>query len=137
MSCCTEDGSSMLAHEELHYSCWPIPIEPHDEFYDQFNQHCLNFVRSSLAPDGRCKLGYGKQISKVTHFLDASTVYGSDLKSQSEVRSFKHGHLRMLDDFGRDLLPLTDNKDTCGGESSPCFFAGKICQFSNQKSITT
>lgn len=114
----------MLAHEELHYSCWPILIEPHDEFYDQFNQHCINFVRSSLAPDGRCKLGYGKQISKVTHYLDASTVYGSDLKTQNEVRSFKQGRLRMLDDFGRDLLPLTDRKSICGGENTPCFFAG-------------
>lgn len=63
----------------------------------------------------------------MTHFIDASPVYGSDEKTMSEVRSFQGGRLRMLDDFGRQLLPLTTDKKTCVTlDKGPCFFAGKI-----------
>lgn len=48
------------------------------------------------------------------------------MKTQGEVRSFRHGMLRMTDDYGRQLLPLTDDKNSCGQEHGPCFFAGKI-----------
>lgn len=66
------------------------------------------------------------QVSKVTHFIDASAVYGSDEKTKSEVRSFQGGRLRMLDDFGRQLLPLTTDKKTCVTlDKGACFFAGK------------
>lgn len=60
----------------------------------------------------------------MTHFIDASPVYGSDEKTMSEVRSFQGGRLRMLDDFGRQLLPLTTDKKLCL-DKGPCFFAGK------------
>lgn len=30
----------------------------------------------------------------------------------------------MFDDFGRELLPLTNNEKTCGLEPGPCFFTG-------------
>lgn len=129
----------------------PIALEPDDEFYSQFDQGCMNFVRSALAPDGHCELSYGKQvkkscksysklceysidkwhlmvklkISKVTHFIDASVIYGSDAEKLSEVRSFQGGRLRMLDDFGRQLLPLTVDKKTCVSlDKGPCFFTG-------------
>lgn len=65
------------------------------------------------------------QSSKVTHFVDGSAIYGSDLKIQAEVRSFQGGRVRMLDDFGRELLPLSVDKDACGSlDKGPCFFAG-------------
>lgn len=65
------------------------------------------------------------QISKVTHFIDASVIYGSDAEKLSEVRSFQGGRLRMLDDFGRQLLPLTVDKKTCVSlDKGPCFFTG-------------
>lgn len=62
ISCCTEDGSAPLSPNQRHYACLPIEIEPHDEFYEHFKQGCMNFVRSALAPDAGCKLGYGKQV---------------------------------------------------------------------------
>lgn len=62
INCCADDGSSILPAPFAHFGCMPIEIEPQDEFYSQFNQKCINFVRSSLAPDGECKLGYGKQV---------------------------------------------------------------------------
>lgn len=150
--CCAKDGSAPLPQEELHFACFPIQIDPQDSFYSEFRQGCINFVRSALSPDPECKLGYGKQVnwiesvfctaittklkpifafpshfqlSKVTHFLDGSAIYGSDLKTLAEVRSFEGGRVRMLDDFGRDLLPLSVDKDTCGTlDNGPCFFAG-------------
>lgn len=81
-------------------------------------------MRSALSDDTTCNLGYAKQLSKVTHFIDGSAIYGADLKTQSEVRSFRGGELRVLDDFGRPMLPLTENKESCGMERGPCFFAG-------------
>lgn len=62
----------------------------------------------------------------MTHFIDASAVYGTDEKTLADVRSFQGGRLRMLDDFGRQLLPLTLDKNTCVTlDKGPCFFAGK------------
>lgn len=146
--CCSKDGRHILPREFQHFACLPISIDPDDEFYSQFDQGCMNFVRSALAPDGQCQLGYGKQvfthisnilcifnfiflgmllqISKATHFIDASPIYGTDEKTVSEVRSFQGGRLRMLDDFGRQLLPLTVDKKTCVSlDKGPCFFTGK------------
>ena len=60
--CCTKDGRRILPREKLHFACLPIFIEPDDDFYSQFDQGCMNFVRSALAPDGQCQLGYGKQV---------------------------------------------------------------------------
>lgn len=65
--CCTEDGSSLLPPEMLHYACFPIQIAADDPFYSQFRQGCINFVRSGLSPDADCKLGYGKQVSRILH----------------------------------------------------------------------
>lgn len=62
INCCADDGSSILPPPFAHFGCMPIEVDPHDEFYSQFNQKCINFVRSSLAPDSECKLGYGKQV---------------------------------------------------------------------------
>lgn len=62
VSCCSEDGSSVLPQHMLHYACQPIEIEPEDEYYSHFNQGCINFVRSALSVDNECKLGYGKQV---------------------------------------------------------------------------
>lgn len=62
----------------------------------------------------------------MTHFIDGSVIYGSDFKTEAEVRSFRGGRLRMLEDFGRELLPLTVDKEACVSlEKGPCFFAGK------------
>lgn len=58
------DGKRVLPREALHFACMPILIEPNDEFYSNFDQGCMNFVRSALGPDGQCELSYGKQVWK-------------------------------------------------------------------------
>lgn len=60
--CCTKNGQHVLPNEALHFACLPILIDAEDEFYRQFDQGCINFVRSALATDGQCQLGYGKQV---------------------------------------------------------------------------
>jgi len=116
----------MLSPQESHYGCFPIHVDKNDHFYQTFKQGCINFVRSSLVPNTDCKMGYGKQLSKVSHYLDGSVFYGSDSNTQTEVRSFKNGKLRMFNDFGRDMLPLSKEKDACltMKKGSACFFAG-------------
>lgn len=113
--------------ERRHFACMPIAVEPHDEFYANFGIRCMNFVRLSLAPNMDCRATFGKQRSKVTHFLDASPVYGSSLETARELRLFKGGRLRMFNDFGRDMLPLTNDKSACGNDdpSMTCFKSGE------------
>lgn len=129
VGCCTADGAAVLPDDRRHWACLPIEIEGTDEFYGPFGQRCISMVRSALAVDdddwGRCSLGYAKQLSKVSHYIDGSAVYGSDERTQEEVRSFRGGRLRVLDDFGRDLLPLVGaGAPACGTERGPCFMAG-------------
>ena len=75
VQCCSAKGESILPADRSHFACMPIPVEADDEFYKNFKVRCMNFVRLSLAPTTDCKMTYGKQRSKVTHFLDASPVY--------------------------------------------------------------
>lgn len=104
----------------------PIFIDQDDEFYRKFNQRCMNFVRLAIAPDHNCRLGYAKTLSKVTHYIDGSAIYGSDMKTSSELRSFHHGKLRMFIDFNRELLPLDPKSDDCIMHGSACFMAGDV-----------
>ncbi|XP_034116256.1 chorion peroxidase [Drosophila albomicans] len=126
VQCCTEGGKSMLPKEKTHFACLPISVAPDDEFYGAFGVRCLNLVRLSLVPSPDCQLSYGKQRSKVTHFLDASPIYGSHEQAALELRTFRGGQLTMHHEHGRDLLPLTDDKSACGGGESgkTCFKAG-------------
>lgn len=92
-----------------------------NRFHMRFCGACFLFVHFWLV--------FSSQLSKVTHFIDASSIYGSDLKTQAEVRSFRGGRVRMLEDFGRELLPLTIEKEACVSlEKGPCFFAGEFLQ---------
>lgn len=129
ISCCSEDGSTILPPHLLHYACLPIQISPNDPFYSRFNQRCINFVRSSLVPHDDCKIGYAKQFSRVTHYLDGSFIYGSDAQTLHSLRTFTGGQMNVFDDFGRELLPLsTDPNSNCLtlARGSACFAAGDV-----------
>uniref|UniRef100_A0A1I8PRJ4 Chorion peroxidase n=1 Tax=Stomoxys calcitrans TaxID=35570 RepID=A0A1I8PRJ4_STOCA len=126
VQCCTENNADVLPPHQRHFACMPIPVEMNDEFYAHFGIRCMNFVRLSLAPNTDCRAGYGKQRSKVTHFLDGSAIYGSSVETARELRLFRGGKLRMFNDFGRDMLPLTTDKGACGNDdpSATCFKSG-------------
>ncbi|XP_053964622.1 chorion peroxidase [Anastrepha ludens] len=126
VECCTPNGGHALPPHKRHFACMPITVAEDDEFYSTFNIRCMNFVRLSLAPNIDCKLSYGKQRSKVTHFIDASPVYGSSEETARELREFNGGRLRMSKEFGRELLPLTSDKGSCDShdESKICYKSG-------------
>lgn len=127
MQCCSPEGKVALSPQQSHFACMPIHVEPDDEFFSAFGVRCLNFVRLSLVPSPDCQLSYGKQLTKVTHFVDASPVYGSSDEASRSLRAFRGGRLRMMNDFGRDLLPLTNDKKACPSEEAgkSCFHSGK------------
>lgn len=68
------------------------------------------------------------QMNKITHFLDGSVIYGSSVEQNADLRSFEGGLLEVMDDFGRELLPLTKESDACltMEQGSACFASGNI-----------
>lgn len=124
VECCTKDGAHVLQGDQSHFGCLPIKVSPHDPFYSKFGVRCLNFVRLELARNGHCKLGYAKQVSKVTHFVDASTVYGSNEELAVALRTFQKGQLRNSFPAGIQFPPLNRNPNVCEPWAKVCFEAG-------------
>lgn len=129
ISCCSADDAQPMPS---HFACMAIPVAKDDEFYGRFGKRCINFVRSALAPNPECRFNYGQQISKVTHFLDGSVIYGSDEHTERGIREQVGGRLRMFHDFHRQLLPLAqpgDAPDECAKSERPdnaCFVTGDV-----------
>ena len=86
----------------------------------------MDFVRLAIAPDHSCKLGYAKTLSKVSHYIDGSAIYGSDGETARSLRSFQKGQLKMFIDFNRELLPLDATSDNCLISGAACFKAGDV-----------
>lgn len=126
VKCCSSDGSSVIPPHQAHFACMPIFIDQDDEFYRRFHQRCMNFVRLAIAPDHTCQLGYAKTLSKVSHYIDGSAIYGSDVQTMMDLRSFKNGQLKMFIDFDRALLPLNPKSQDCLVHGSACFMAGDV-----------
>lgn len=124
IQCCATDGSRALDGEQSHFACLPIDVSPNDPFYSKFGVRCLNFVRLALAAEGDCRMGYAKQVNKVTHFIDASTVYGSNDELAASLRTFQKGQLRNSFPVGIELLPFNQNPGVCEPWAKVCFEAG-------------
>nr|XP_022907999.1 chorion peroxidase [Onthophagus taurus] len=126
ISCCGEKDEYILPEIYQHHACLPIEVPHDDEFYSRFNVKCINFVRSMLSPRTDCSLGYTQQMNKVTHFIDASTVYGSSGDQALKLRTFEGGRLKSFEDFGRNLLPLSRHEEACltMEKGSACFESG-------------
>lgn len=65
-------------------------------------------------------------MNRVTHFLDGSVIYGSTPSQTHKLRSFHGGQLKSFSDFGREMLPLTKDPDSCltMEKGSACFDSG-------------
>lgn len=70
--------------------------------------------------------GYFSQLNKLTHFIDGSGIYGSNPDQTGQLRSFEGGKMKVFNDFGRDLLPLSKNRDACltMEQGNACFESG-------------
>merc|ERR1711962_926033 len=93
--CCTKGKTD---------ECFPIPVPNDDNFYGPRNVTCLEFRRSVIFCGE--KGGSKEQFNEVTHFIDASTVYGSEEEIAHELRTFVNGKLKVTQ---LDLLPVDDN----------------------------
>ncbi|KAF2896233.1 hypothetical protein ILUMI_09939 [Ignelater luminosus] len=91
--CCQEGGRGLLPPEFTHPECLPITVSENDRFLSQFGIRCIEFVRSAPTTRIDCDLGFREQISQVTAYIDASTVYGSDPETADSLRLFRKGQL--------------------------------------------
>ncbi|KAG7174813.1 Chorion peroxidase-like 9 [Homarus americanus] len=107
---------------ELHPDCIPIEIPLEDNFYNQFGQRCMEFVRSMPAMRPKCNFGPREQMNQITSFIDASNVYGSNEDESKELQTFNNGLLK-VNSVGHSLLPPnpTECQNSVGQEY--CFKA--------------
>ncbi|XP_057375088.1 peroxidase-like [Daphnia carinata] len=125
ISCCTPDGKHQ-SWELRHPHCFTLDILPDDTFYRQFRVECVNFVRSMVAPRSDCTFGYAEQLNQVTHWHDASAIYGSTQFQSDLLRERKGGRMKTFAYQNRQLLPLDwNNKDCIGFDKGlRCFLSG-------------
>ena len=48
-------------------------------------------------------------MNQITHWLDASNVYGSQDDMSDRLRSFSNGLMRVTEENGRERLPIDNN----------------------------
>lgn len=74
-----------------HPACLPIEIPPEDQLFREFGLGCMEFIRSAPSTRINCDFGWREQINQVTPFIDASTIYGSDVETSDSLRTFRNG----------------------------------------------
>ena len=122
---CSECDSAFINR-----GCYPILVPSADSFYptNTSSPRCMKFVRSL---PGQQRLGAREQLNSVSHYLDASMVYGSDACQAAELREEDSFLMKMTRYPGssderpmKDLLPLTPHNPECRAADSQCFMAG-------------
>jgi len=109
-----------------HPACFPILIEKGDPYFT--HGKCLPFTRSL---PGQQNIGVREQLNQVTHYLDASMVYGSTTCQANKIRVEKSYLLRTSKNpltkhphVLKDLLPMTNEDKECRSADGQCFLAG-------------
>ncbi|XP_026292771.1 peroxidase-like [Frankliniella occidentalis] len=87
-------------------SCDRIPVPADDSFYSRFGVRCIGVDRSASAP---CRTAAHEQTNLVTHWLDASFVYGSDQHVALHLRERRGGRLRTQFIQADEFLPRGAN----------------------------
>lgn len=118
---CCKNGK--LVTPQLLEDCWPIEIPTDDEFYHKRHIGCMNFIRSMIAEDDDCSFGCAEQMNQVTHWLDASWIYGSTVSEGQHLREPGTGYLKASTG---NLLPYQSKRtfDCEATEGTQCFLAG-------------
>ncbi|ROT65453.1 peroxinectin, partial [Penaeus vannamei] len=119
---CCPNGQEATGNAR-HPECWPINTAG-DAFYGPRGRSCMNFIRSMVAIGPECRFGYAEQLNQLTHWIDGSNVYGSDVEEQREVRAFRDG---LLKTSGNNMLPFEESRGAnClgTGRGVRCFTAG-------------
>ena len=138
--------SSTLIGEEIECNtcetegeCQPIQVPRNDPQFGVGtlqNGNCLSFIRAGVScvrPLGGPLFGPRQQLNQITHWIDASNVYGSLPEEEQELREFRNGLLREGEIPGT-LPPDPNPRPPCPG-STPCFLAGDLR--SNEQVVLT
>lgn len=62
IECCDKE-SVPIQPRYLHPACMPISVPSDDSYYKPIRVTCLNYVRSALAVNSKCKFGGANQVS--------------------------------------------------------------------------
>ena len=112
MQCCDDEGN-ILDFTKNSPICFPIKLERGDALGKDIQtgrkRECLNFVRSVAAPSLDCGLGPREQTNQITHWIDASNVYGSSEEVSEELRQKEGGLLKVTMINGKEQLPKDVN----------------------------
>ncbi|XP_033215658.1 uncharacterized protein LOC117172036 [Belonocnema kinseyi] len=124
--CCLDRGAGFQSPEFMHPDCLPIAVSPRDTFFSRLGVRCLEFMRSGPAPREDCEFGPREQVSQVTSYLDASTVYSSNAVHSDSLRIFRDGLLQYGKLQSLRHSHFRDESDICqlGSLSQSCFKAG-------------
>lgn len=81
----------------LDEDCWPIRVSARDPLYRHAGVRCLNQFRSRVAAFelSGCLAQPASPENQVTHYLDASIIYGSSSQQVHELRAGQGGKLKM------------------------------------------
>jgi peroxidase len=73
-------------------------------------------------------MGYADQMNQLTHFIDASHVYGPSPVIAASLRQFVGGRLKISKIEGRPLLPQNPQDKSCIGKAPGfgCFVSGTL-----------
>lgn len=117
-------------------TCYPIKIPKNDPTWSRKGRSCMEFTRTMPSPTLDCRRGVREQMNDITHWLDASNIYGSTKQEAQQLRDtidpskllvHKKGNLlpkcsdsrersKVETCIGCDLVSLTNDKvvpDTC------------------------
>merc|ERR1712223_2376735 len=90
-NCC--DNYSVSDKSSLDDRCFPIEIPADDPFW-KGKRRCMEFTRSTTTPNQLCPLEPRQQPNQITHWLDASNVYGSSEEELEMLRTHKDGQMK-------------------------------------------
>ncbi|MGI9259174.1 MAG: peroxidase family protein [Gammaproteobacteria bacterium] len=109
-----------------------IPIPPGDPFFQ--GMEYIAFVRSEYDSEtGGSASDPRQQINKITAWIDASNVYGSDADRAMALRTLSGGKLKTSEG---DLLAFNESGLPNAGGPSPEFFLGGDVRANEQVALT-
>ena len=128
--------SSTLSGEEIECNtceamgeCVPIQVPPNDPQFGLGtiqDGNCLSFIRAGVSciSTGGIQCDPRQQLNQITHWIDASNVYGSLPEEQGILREFDNGLLREGNIPG--TLPEDPNPRLGCPAGTPCFRGGDL-----------
>jgi len=130
IQCCGRNGAFPRTFDAE--KCSPIRMFSNDPFW-RGQKTCMNFARSMSSPSLKCELQSREQLNQITHWIDGSNIYGSDVDEAMHLRGSR-GKLKISSQTGtrwgnlpscaREAAGKVTACDVCGSKKKDCFFAG-------------